>query len=430
MSSPSRIPSKRKRSSEEDESSESAHEDKTQEELPAVEVLSHAAQRKRRKELAAAGAGATDAVKPEVTSGSLSTRPATEALAKRQHSVWVGNLSFKTDPKALRNFFSSIGENCVTRVHMPMKLPQANDGLKGVPGVKNDNRGFAYVDFASNDLKVVALTMSEHELDGRKLLIKNGDDFTGRPATAATGTTTECSAKSITHSKTAQRILASQKHTASPTLFLGNLGFETTEQSIQDMIDAHTSHAAAKASDPAADDDTVSQSKSKAGIRKVRMGTFEDSGLCKGFAFIDFETIDQATAALTNPRNHSLDGRKLLVQYAGADAVRRGGGGGQGAARGRPRVQKRVYGDDDEPPTKKLRVDDGENGPESREQGSRKRRPGKSERLAAKVAQSGAVVGIQPSKATSRRPTSGAALAHAPRASVAIVPSAGKKVVF
>jgi RNA recognition motif-containing protein len=90
-------------------------------------------------------------------------------------------------------------------------------------------------------------------------------------------------------------------------------------------------------------------------IRKVRMGTFEDSGLCKGcvccahfvslvfvglieifdrFAFVDFMSVQYATSALINPKNYSLDGRQLVVEYASAEAVRRGGGGGGGGGGG------------------------------------------------------------------------------------------------
>jgi RNA recognition motif-containing protein len=43
------------------------------------------------------------------------------------------------------------------------------------------------------------------------------------------------------------------------------------------------------------------------------------------WAFIDFTSIEHATAALVNPKNHRLDGRSLVVEYASAEAVRRGG---------------------------------------------------------------------------------------------------------
>ena len=40
---------------------------------------------------------------------------------------------------------------------------------------------------------------------------------------------------------------------------------------------------------------------------------------------MDFTSVDNSTAALINPRNHHLNGRDLVVEYAGPDAVRRGG---------------------------------------------------------------------------------------------------------
>lgn len=37
-------------------------------------------------------------------------------------------------------------------------------------------RRFAYVDFATPDAKTIAITMSENHLEGRKLLIKDGEN--------------------------------------------------------------------------------------------------------------------------------------------------------------------------------------------------------------------------------------------------------------
>lgn len=42
------------------------------------------------------------------------------------------------------------------------------------------------------------------------------------------------------------------------------------------------------------------------------------------FAFVDFHSPAYATATLIDPRNGFLDGRQLIVQYAGAEAIRRG----------------------------------------------------------------------------------------------------------
>lgn len=83
--------------------------------------------------------------------------------------------------------------------------------------------------------------------------------------------------------KFAQKVLASQKQPPAPTLFFGNLGFETTVDSIRGLLEAHRvkEKRDATSSEPANDDET-----NDPWIRKVRMGTFEDSGLCKGSVII------------------------------------------------------------------------------------------------------------------------------------------------
>lgn len=80
-------------------------------------------------------------------------------------------------------------------------------------------------------------------------------------------------------SKTAQKILSAQKQPAGPTLFLGNLGFETTEQSIRQMLESHRIKPAVEGVEE------QSGEKKDVWIRKIRLGTFEDSGKCKGYEY-------------------------------------------------------------------------------------------------------------------------------------------------
>ena len=95
--------------------------------------------------------------------------------------------------------------------------------------------------------------------------------------------------------ETAQKILRTQKQPPAPTLFLGNLGFETTEESIRGLFEAHRywghkdkrKGVDTKAEKGAGQEEGEGQGgdagKSKdVWIRKIRMGTFEDSGTCKG----------------------------------------------------------------------------------------------------------------------------------------------------
>lgn len=254
---------------------------------------------------------------------------------------------------------------------------------------------FAYLDFPSAAEVQIAVGLSEQHLDGRKLLIKDSSDFTGRPAAASTSTAPDSnipngSVKSViatldpsalerphpnaplatasanggpggadapSLNRTARKILSRQRNPAGPTLFLGNLGFETTSDDIRDMFDRNQRRASewAPGGNPdakkqakkgkgklaegdeeegAATDDSGSGSEDEedesgaaaggdesegsdedeegdgekktdrrkkderkakkdrgpldlskakdAGIRKIRLGTFEDSGKCKG----------------------------------------------------------------------------------------------------------------------------------------------------
>ena len=133
------------------------------------------------------------------------------------------------------------------------------------------------------------------------------------------------------------------------------------------------------------------------------------------WAFLDFYNTEDATSALLDTRNHHLDGRKLVVEYASAEAVRRGGGPGarehrditqtRNRVRSEPKYEGKTQGmptaenleDQGEPPQKKARTFNGK----ERERGAK-----------------------------ARRTKPGAALALAKREKVAIVPSSGKKIIF
>ncbi|KAI0772094.1 hypothetical protein BD413DRAFT_548290 [Trametes elegans] len=413
-----------KNSAQSDDSSNESESESDEGEDDDTPVLSHAEKRRqKKKEELAAKKGKRVAEDAKDAKGKAKVKNTAELppskVPKRQNSVWVGNLAFKTTPASLRNFFEGVGE--ITRIHMPMKM--ATGGLYQ-PTLSLFS--FAYVDFATPDAKTIAITRSENPLDGRRLLIKDGDDYKGRPA-PSTAPGEDCAeagaaAKTAGLTKTAQKILRVQKQPPGPTLFLGNLGFETTEQSIRALLDSHR---------PKGGDDKEKW------IRKVRMGTFEDSGKCKGWAFVDFTSTEHATAALTNPRNHTLDGRKLVVEYASPEALRRGGGAGPPRDRDRgdrDRATKRDRAPRSAPtddtsgrPAKRPRTGAGD-GAEAGGKGEDGERGGGAERKAANF-KSGRKADAA-GKGPRPRARPGAALALAKREDVSIQPSQGKKIVF
>lgn len=64
----------------------------------------------------------------------------------------------------------------------------------------------------------------------------------------------------------------------------------------------------------------------------VPLSPFTTDTSLPSFAFVDFFTPAHATATLIDPRCTRLDGRDITLQYAGADAVRRGAVKGSAAA--------------------------------------------------------------------------------------------------
>lgn len=113
-----------------DASDSSDSSDPGNEEEPTSEVvLSHKQRRKQKQVIKKASTG-PPSKKQKLEDGSAS--PSKESPLKRKNSVWVGNLSFKTQQENLREFFKSAGE--VTRINMPTKAVT-------VKGMKPENRG-------------------------------------------------------------------------------------------------------------------------------------------------------------------------------------------------------------------------------------------------------------------------------------------------
>jgi RNA recognition motif-containing protein len=109
-----------------DASSSSSEPERTED----VPVLSHATRRKLKKNALLKEADPT-------TSPTKKQKKEEEVshASKRQNSVWVGNLCYKTTPESLRRFFDGVGE--ITRVHLPTKLEKASPGEPA----RRENRG-------------------------------------------------------------------------------------------------------------------------------------------------------------------------------------------------------------------------------------------------------------------------------------------------
>ncbi|OAL38756.1 hypothetical protein AYO20_01962 [Fonsecaea nubica] len=212
------------------------------------------------------------------------------------YGIWIGNLSFGITKDDLTKFLTSnptnvIGQDQITRIHLPQGPPKFG---------RAQNKGFAYIDFSDQECIDIALNLSESVLGGRRVLIKNAKNFEGRPE---------------------QRKDQVEKQARPPSkrIFVGNLDFNTTVEDLE----AHFGVCGP--------------------IVHTHMATFEDSGKCKGFAWIDFEQIGSAekamrgwvergdgagdsTAESKSSRSkillQRLHGRKLRMEYAEDKATR------------------------------------------------------------------------------------------------------------
>ena len=244
----------------------SKHESKAKRKLaaePEIEIDLKAAEppskKTKRKAEKLSKAGLPDR-KPLTPAPSDSTS-AKQATNGKEHGIWIGNLSFTTTKDDLTDFFttkSDITASQITRVN----LPTSESDRKETHRHRTQNRGFAYVDFDSAATLNKALKLTETLLSGRKVLIKDSSDYTGRPkkSTDETEAVIEASTKA--------------GHPPNRRVFIGNLSFETTQQDVR----AHLGQCGE--------------------IVKIDLCTFEDSGKCKGFGFIDFKELDSAISAV------------------------------------------------------------------------------------------------------------------------------------
>lgn len=176
---------------------------------------------------------------------------------RSEYGVWVGNMPFTATKEDVRKFFldgCTFSEATITRIHIPMGPSR---------GFIPQNKGFAYVDFANKKAMEEAIGLSEKFIAGRRVLIKGSSNFEGRP-------TEHQQAGGASKANAA----AASAHPPSRRIFVGNLGFDATKEAVEEHFSPCGS------------------------ITNVHLATFEDSGKCKGYGWVGFETIEAATHAV------------------------------------------------------------------------------------------------------------------------------------
>jgi RNA recognition motif-containing protein len=228
--------------------------------ITAAEPPSKKALRKEKKKSSQKKDDMNKTVPESPTRAKSSDTSKPQKAAEKSHcGIWMGNLPFTTTKDDIKKFLadkSAIKSEDITRVHIP-----SSKGSSSTPGppqaAKVKNKGFAYVDLATEDALKAAISLSEKLITGRRVLIKDAKNFQGRPEkdTAAGNSTT--TAISLTN-----------------RVFVGNLSFDTTKEDLEE-------HFA-----------TCGE------VSDVHVATFEDSGKCKGFAWVTFTEIQSAALAM------------------------------------------------------------------------------------------------------------------------------------
>jgi RNA recognition motif-containing protein len=97
----------------------------------------------------------------------------------------------------------------------------------------------------------------------------------------------------------------------SKKLFVGNIPYTATEDTIRDMF-----------------------AKEGRNVSRVTVVTDRETGRSRGFAFVEMESEDDAKAAVAALNGTEFDGRTLRVDIAHDKPAGGGGGGGGGGGRG------------------------------------------------------------------------------------------------
>ncbi|KAI1842241.1 hypothetical protein JX265_006867 [Neoarthrinium moseri] len=186
---------------------------------------------------------------------------------RSEFGVWIGNLPFTMTRVDLFKWFVEssggvIQEENITRVNLPPSKLPARDGWP-----KPQNKGFAYVDFDTESAAMAAMSLTETELNGRNVLIKNATSFDGRPKK-------EGADGEAAPGQAGPNAKGGKTHEASRKIYVGNLGFQNTE------------------------DDLWYHFEKCGEIDWVKVATFEDSGKCKGYGWVKFREVEAAEAAV------------------------------------------------------------------------------------------------------------------------------------
>lgn len=203
------------------------------------------------------------------------------ATSETSKTLYVGQLSWSIDEEWLTREFEEYGEIASVRV-----ITHADTGR---------SKGFAYVEFSSVEDATKALeARNGTELDGRELKM---DYSLPRPDKSYNKDQVGARAKSFGDQAPKE---------PSSTLFVGNISFNADENTITEHFAEHGT------------------------IQAVRLPTDRETGAPKGYGYVEFSSIEEATAAFEAMNGADIEGRNIRLDYATQRDNSGGGGGGRG----------------------------------------------------------------------------------------------------
>lgn len=163
------------------------------------------------------------------------------------------------------------------------------------PWVITDCKRFGYVEFVENSAGLKAKEeLTGTMLDNRALNI----DFANAKKDPKD------------RSNQRQKSFGDQSTAPSDTLFVANIAFGANEDTLGEAFGAHGA------------------------VTSVRLPTDMESGQPKGYGYVQFGSIEDATAAMEQMSGAVIEGRPIRLDYAGPKPDRNAGGGGRGGDRG------------------------------------------------------------------------------------------------
>ncbi|KAF4574485.1 hypothetical protein EYR36_005821 [Pleurotus pulmonarius] len=194
-------------------------------------------------------------------------------------TIFVGQLSWNTSDDQLAEAFAECGEIVSATVQT-----DRNTGR---------SRGFGYVHFADASAVEKALAMNGTELDGRNIKVDKSQELD----------------KSKQRENRA-KAFGDSTSPPSQTLFVGNLSFGVSEDSLWEFFGEYGS------------------------VKNVRLPTDRESGRPKGFGYVEFDDVESATKAYEGANGQEIEGRSIRLDYSQPRDNSGGFGGGRGGGRG------------------------------------------------------------------------------------------------